>query len=119
MPSTEANEFDPIGKSCNLSLRIRLAAMCLLDVGLFKGSTRGSLREDTGPPLMGLCNFMTHQEEVLKTFNSIKISPLWAWQNLYGYGGMISTKFWLWGMAWDLSYDHSASHVATQSANPY
>ena len=44
----------------------------------------------------------------------VKIGPLWAWQNLWGYGKMILTKFWPWGMPWDLIYDHFCVHVATK-----
>ena len=43
----------------------------------------------------------------------IKIRPLWAWQNLWGYGRKVHAKFWPWGMPWDQSYDHFTSHVAT------
>ena len=53
-----------------------------------------------------------------KPFISINFDPLWAWQNLWGHGRIILTKFGLWGMPGDLSYDHfcvlcwpsSASH---------
>ena len=41
-----------------------------------------------------------------KPIISIKIGPLWAWQNLWGYGRKVHAKFWLWGMPWDLFYDH-------------
>ena len=36
----------------------------------------------------------------------IKTGPLWAWQTLWGYGRKVHAKFWLWGMLWDVSYDH-------------
>ena len=51
--------------------------------------------------------------------NLTNFDPPWAWQNLWGYGTMILTKFWHWGLPWDPSYDHFVSHVATQRANPY
>ena len=36
----------------------------------------------------------------------IQSGPLWAWQNLRGYGRKVHAKFWPWGMPWDRSYDH-------------
>ena len=41
-----------------------------------------------------------------KTWILVKIGPLWAWQNLRGYGTMVHAKFWRWGMLWDAIYDH-------------
>ena len=35
----------------------------------------------------------------------IQIGPLWAWQNLWGYGRKVRVKFWPCGMPWDPSYD--------------
>ena len=36
----------------------------------------------------------------------IKIGPLWAWQNLRGYGRKVHAKFLPCGIPWDPSYDH-------------
>ena len=41
-----------------------------------------------------------------KPFILIKIGPLWAWQNLLGYGRKVHAKFWPGGMPCDPSYDH-------------
>ena len=38
--------------------------------------------------------------------NLITFEPLWAWQNLWGYGRKVHAKFWPWGMPWDPIYDH-------------
>ena len=54
---------------------------------------------------MGLCTWMTPQK-CLKPMKLFNLDPLWAWQNLWGYGKMILTSFWPWGMPWDPSYDH-------------
>ena len=42
----------------------------------------------------------------LKMLNLINFEPLWAWQNLWGYGRKVHAKFWPWGMPWDPIYDH-------------
>ena len=42
----------------------------------------------------------------LKMLNLINFDPLWAWQNLWGYGRKVHAKFWPWGKPWDPSYDH-------------
>ena len=57
--------------------------------------------------------------EPSKHFILIKIGPLWAWQNLCGYGSNVHAKFWSWGMPWDPSYDNFRSRVATQRENAY
>ena len=39
--------------------------------------------------------------KVFKIFILIIFGPLWAWQNLWGYGRKVHAKFWPWGMPWD------------------
>ena len=54
---------------------------------------------------MGLCTFMI-PKQMLKTIILTNFDPLWAWQNLEGYGRKVHAKFWPWGMPCDLIYDH-------------
>ena len=41
-------------------------------------------------------------KKCLKMSNLMNFEPLWAWQNLWGYGKKVHAKFWPWGMPWDL-----------------
>ena len=73
------------------------------------GGTRPLSGKYTEPLLMGLCIDDAHlwpPKKCLKLVNLINFDPLWAWQNLWGYGRIILTKFWPLGTPWDLSYDN-------------
>ena len=58
---------------------------------------------------MGLCTddaLLWPTQKCLKIFNLINFDPLWAWQNLWGYGRIFLTKFWPLGTPRDPSSDH-------------
>ena len=89
---------------------------------LLKGTLGPPIREIHGAPINGIMHWLCilwPPKKCLKMFNLIKIGALWAWQNLWGYGSMILTKFWPLGSPWDPSYEHFRSHVVWESANPY
>ena len=39
-----------------------------------------------------------------KQSNLMNFDPLWAWQNLCGYGRKVHAKSWPWGMPWEPIY---------------
>ena len=47
-----------------------------------------------------------HPLDLSKPIILIETGPLWAWQNLWGYGRKVHAKFWPWGMPWHPIYDH-------------
>ena len=61
----------------------------------FKGHTRKTafLLKRIGSSINRIMHFYDSPQKCFKTCNLINIGPLWAWQNLCGYGRMILTKF--------------------------
>ena len=73
---------------------------------LFKGKHGRSLKGRHGVPINGIVHFYDPQQKYLKLIILNNFDPLWAWQNLWGYGRKVHAKFWPWGTPWDPIYDH-------------
>ena len=52
-----------------------------------------SFKGSTGSPINGVMHFYDPQQKCLKIIILINTGPRWAWQNLWGYGRMILSKF--------------------------